>query len=505
EFRKGCNRLEASREIFTNNYLLFQYHESFNSSIGVLFLCFSSLNALLGRMQQIYSEAQICRRNICYRGEPDLERLMQTSRDPAELLWSWQQWRETVGPPIKLLYPAVVSLLNQGARNNGYQDIGECWREELETPDLEETVERLYQQVEPLYRLLHAVVRYRLVQLYGTGEVSPTGPIPAHLLVLRFSCRLQSKNYTTLSMLKRAEDFYTSLGLEPMTSSFWKNSILDKPRGYNGTCHGTAANMFKPGDYRMLLCADVTAEDFYVMHHEMGHVEYYMAYKNQPIVFQDGATSALQEAVGDSIMYGVMTSSHLERLGLGNRSDDFILLLRQALGKIPQLPFGLIIDKWRWNVFRGAITSDQYNEAWWELRRQYQGVMPPIPRSHKDFDPAAKFHIPDNTPYIRYFLSEIIQVQMFKGMCEAAIYGRVDSTRALPMPLHQCDIYGSKQAGRRLRAMMSLGSSQPWGTALRFLTGTSTYDVEPLLEYYAPVYQWLQQQIEELEIPVGWD
>ncbi|KAJ9582337.1 hypothetical protein L9F63_003325, partial [Diploptera punctata] len=310
---------------------------------------------------------------------------------------------------------------------------------------------------------------------------------------------LRMKNYTTHSMLKCAEDFYTSLGLEPMTPTFWNKSILTKPAGYNGTCHGTAANMFVQDDYRMVICAEVSAEDFYVIHHEMGHVEYYMAYKNQPVIFQDGATSALQESVGDAIMYGVMTSSHLERLGLGSQQDEFVNLLRQALSKIPQLPFGLLVDRWRWSVFRGDISPEQYNNAWWELRRSYQGVMPPVERTEDDFDPAFRVCTDDDIVYVlccRYFLSEILQVQMFKAMCEATLVGMTDSSVPFNIPLHQCDIYGSKQAGSKLRGMMSLGSSKPWYKALQILTGTSDYDVSPLLEYYAPVYLWLQQQVE---------
>ncbi|PNF34382.1 hypothetical protein B7P43_G14533 [Cryptotermes secundus] len=491
-------------------------------------VCFSELNTVLGLLQNTYSNARVCRRDVCYRGEPDLERLMAESRDPAELLWGWQEWRRAVGPPSRHLYPVVVGLMNQAARNNDYRDIGECWREELETPNLEHVVEELYRQVEPLYTLLHAVVRFRLAQFYGEETVPLTGPIPAHLLgnmwaqnwealldlllpdqkMMNLTSALHARNYTTVDMVRHAEDFYTSLGLERMTHSFWTHSQIERPADNNGTCHGTAANMYQSGDYRMLLCAEVNAEDFYVIHHEMGHVEYYMAYRNQPTVFQEGANSAFQEAVGDSVMYGVVAPQHLQRLGLINdtsQDNDLVLLLRQALFKLPQLPFGLLVDKWRWSVFRGDTPPEQYNIDWWELKRHYQGIVPPIPRADDDFDPAAKFHIPDNTPYIRYFLSDILQVQMFKGMCEAAVLGRVGTGEALPMPLHRCDIYGSKQAGKRLRGMMSMGSSQPWGKALQILTGNSYYDVKPLLQYYEPIYRWLQAQIQRYNIPVGWE
>ncbi|KAJ4443860.1 hypothetical protein ANN_05647 [Periplaneta americana] len=519
----------------------------------------SELNALLGRLQRLYSDARVCRGPVCYRGEPDLERLMARSRDPAELLWGWVAWRQAVGPPARPLYPAVVGLMNQGARSNGYPDAGAAWREELETPGLELVAERLFARAAPLYRLLHAVVRHRLGLLHGAEVVPPRGPIPAHLLgnmwaqdwgalldlllpgrAPSLTAALRLRNYTATDMVRRAEDFYTSLGLEPMTPSFWKHSQIERPRNSSGTCHGTAANMFRPGDFRMLLCAEVNEEDFYVIHHEMGHIEYYMAYRHQPVLFQEGANSAFQEAVGDAITYGVMAPQHLQRLGLSNGTEqeeqrlrvfenkvlrkifgakkdevtgewrklhntelhalysspdiirniksrhlrwaghvarmgdsrnayrvlvgrpegkrplgrprrrwednikmdlmevgyddrdwinlaqdrdrwqayqttlheeeyatcvtddgDLVLLLRRALSKLPQLPFGLLVDKWRWSVFRGDTPPQQYNSAWWELKRHYQGVVPPVARTEDDFDPAAKFHIADNTPYIR--------------------------------------------------------------------------------------------------------
>ncbi|XP_068083692.1 angiotensin-converting enzyme [Anabrus simplex] len=487
-----------------------------------------AMEKVWNRLQGHYMTARVCRRHndTCLPGEPDLERLMRTSRDPAELLWAWEGWRSAVGPPSKDLYTAFVNLQNQGARNNGYSDIGQCWREELETPNLESVADKLYQQVEPLYKMLHAVVRHRLRQYYGDSLVSATGPIPAHLMgnmwaqdwsalldlmtppvTLNLTAALLDSNYTVWGMVKRAEDLYTSLGLEPMTRTFWERSQVER-QSNAATCHGTAANLYRDGDYRMLLCAQVNEEDFYVIHHEMGHIVYYMAYRDQPVIFQDGANSAFQEAVGDTIMHAVMTPQHLQRLGLVNdtvpiQDLGFTLLLHQALSKIPQLAFGLVVDKWRWRAFDGRISPADYNKVWWDLKLKYQGVEPPVARKDDDFDPAAKYHIPDHTPYIRYFLSGILQVQMFKALCELAVLGAVGRGE-LPMSLHHCDLYGSKDAGKRLRAMMSLGSSRPWQEALLVLTGSSDYSTHPLLQYYAPVAEWLHMEIEQHNIPVGW-
>ncbi|XP_024945394.1 angiotensin-converting enzyme [Cephus cinctus] len=435
-----------------------------------------ALTAIFKELSTSYVTATVCRieenQEKCYNGEPELERLMSTSRNESELRWAWTSWRNEMSK-VKGLFTTAVTLQNLGARNNGYHDLGECWREELESPHLETLVDQLYQSVEPLYRLLHAVVRFRLAEVYP-GLIDLRGPIPAHLLGNMWSQNWESlvdllmpngnifgnvnealirKNYTVRDMVERAEDFYTSLGLPPMSREFWERSIFEKDNRTKLNCHATAANMYKNDDFRVLACLQVSAQDFYVIHHEMGHIQYYMAYKNQPAIFMDGANSAFHEAVGDAIMYGVLTPQHMQRLGLANDSalsNDLPLLLKQALGKLPQMPHALIMDKWRWDVFSGKIKDSLYNKAWWELNKKYLGIEPPVARNDDSFDPAAKFHITDNTPYIRYFLGYVLQVQLFEGMCQAAVTGKVGDP-LFKMPLHRCDIYGSKDAGRRLK------------------------------------------------------
>ncbi|XP_046592933.1 angiotensin-converting enzyme-like [Neodiprion lecontei] len=490
-----------------------------------------ALTSVFEKLSSSYANALVCRseehdEQKCYHGEPELERLVATSRNESELRWAWVSWRNEMSK-VKGLFTTSVALQNQGAWNNGYLDIGECWREELETSDLENVVEDLYRQIEPLYKLLHAVARFRLVQKYP-DIVDPRGPIPAHLLGNMWAQNwaslidiiwprakdngsvtgaLKRKNVTVTKMVKLAEDFYVSMGLPQLTSSFWENSVFERENRSEIACHGTAANMYRDNDYRILICAEVNAEDFYVIHHELGHVYYYMAYKDQPTIFMDGANSAFHEAVGDAVMYGVMTPQHMQRLGLISDStpdDDLPFLLRQALSKVPQLPHSLVIDKWRWKVFNGEIKSSEYNEAWWAITRRYQGIEPPLPRSDFFFDPAAKFHVTDNTPYVRYFLGYILQVQIFKGMCEAAVTGKVGDPN-FDIPLHRCDIYGSKNAGNKLKHLMELGSSMNWKYPLFLATGTKNYRVEPFLEYYEPIYRWLKLQVKYYDIPVGWD
>ncbi|XP_049845711.1 angiotensin-converting enzyme-like [Schistocerca gregaria] len=484
---------------------------------------------LSNQLQQVYTSASMCYNGRCYVGDEQLERAMQNTRQPEFLEWAWLSWRDTVGRPSRSIFRKLVILMNTAAKRRHYMDMGECWREELDTRLLEEEVFRLYEQVEPLYIMLHAVVRHHLANYYGDDIVDRKEPIPAHLLgnmwaqnwaaltdvVMPSASQfdigrmLRQHGVTVMSMVRSAEDMYVSMGLPKMPESFWKRSRFERTALRNVNCHGTAANMFQDHDYRMLYCAEVSREDYEVIHHEMGHIEYYMAYENQPTIFREGATSALQEAVGDAVSLAASVPQHLQRLSVTNDSAStdemsFSVLLQQALSRIPQLPFALVVDKWRWDVFRGVISPETYNHDWWHLRKKYLGITPPVPRSEADFDPGAKYHIANNVPYIRYFLSGILQVQLFKGMCQHAIYGAV-TDKPLPFPLHQCDIYGSKRSGAALWRMLKLGRSRPWPEALKILTGSKHYDVQPLLEYYAPLTAWLKQQIEKYNITVGWE
>ncbi|KAL1132116.1 hypothetical protein AAG570_010074 [Ranatra chinensis] len=423
------------------------------------------LTGLEKSLGSIYRNSRVCKTPArCYRIEPDLDKIMQESRDPKELLWAWKGWRDTVGPPSRELYPALIMMENQAAMNNGYNNMGECWREELEIPDLEQFVEQLYAEISPLHRLLHAFVRHKLSQMYGRELVDPNTTMPAHLLGNMWAQSWESLhpelaetivdldgavvNRSTNELFEIAQEFYTSIGFRNMPKNFWKNSKT--VRSENGSCHGTAANMYTKDDYRMLLCWKGQWEDFYVMHHEMGHIQYYMAYEKQPTIFKDGANSAFQEAIGDTIMLAVETRRHLQQIGIIKKNPilledlELSLLLRQALKKIPQITFGLVVDKWRWGVMSSKILPKDYNAAWWQYRRKYEGLHPPVLRAETDFDPAAKFHVADNTPYIRYFLSEFLQFQFLDILCD------VSNTNQKYL-LHQCDLYGSKDVGKRMK------------------------------------------------------
>jgi peptidyl-dipeptidase A len=440
-----------------------------------------------------------------------IEKRMAESRDPAELRDLWVGWH-AVGAPMRERYATLVSLTNEGARELGFRDTGALWRSYWDmTPDeFSAEVERLWQQVRPFYESLHAYVRSRLRAKYGPGVVPADGPIPAHLLgnvwaqswaeiypivappagaaPIDLTARLQAASYDARKMVRTAEQFFTSLGFEPLPSTFWERSMFVKPADREVVCHASAWDIDGKDDLRLKMCIQVRAEDFRVVHHELGHNVYQRAYSGQPYLFQNSANAAFHEAIGDTVALSI-TPEYLKRIGLvadvPDASGDLGLLLEQALDKVAFLPFGVVIDQWRWKVFAGEIPPASYNATWWKLRERYQGVTPPVARTERDFDPGAKYHVPANYPYTSYFLAHVLQFQFHKALCEAA--GNTG-------PLHRCSIYGNPAAGERLRKMLAMGASRPWPEAMEALTGQRRMDASALVDYFKPLKAWLDEQ-----------
>jgi peptidyl-dipeptidase A len=450
-----------------------------------------------------------------------IERLMATSRNPDELKRAWIGWH-AVGAPMRERYARMVELGNQGSRDLGYSDVGALWRANYDMPpdQFAKEMDRLWEQLSPLYLSLHAYVRGQLVKKYGKDVVPPNGPIPADLLgnpwaqewgniydLMDSPKPPQSYDLTKIlverktdakGMVGYGENFFKSLGFAPLPQSFWERSLFTKPADRDVVCHASAWDIDNKHDLRIKMCIQITAEDFGVIHHELGHNFYQRAYSNQPPLFQNSANDGFHEAVGDSIALSI-TPEYLKTIGLIETvppaSGDIDYLLRQALDKVAFLPFGLIIDKWRWQVFAGEAKPDQYNQAWWDLRLRYQGIAPPVARTEADFDPGAKFHVPGNVPYARYFLARIYQFQFYRALCKTA---------GVEGPLHRCSFYGSKAAGDKLNAMLSMGQSKPWPDELEVLTGQQEMDATALADYFAPLKIWLDEQNKKNNYPVGW-
>jgi peptidyl-dipeptidase A len=447
--------------------------------------------------------------------------LMAKSRDPEELKRAWAGW-QAVGAPMRVRYARMVELTNEGARELGFHDAGEIWKSQYDMPaeDYEKEVDRLWLQLQPFYASLHAYVRAQLVKKHGQGTVPPNGPIPAQLLGNLWSQEwnniadlmdapespqsydlskiLQDRKTDARGMVKYGENFFISLGFAPLPQTFWERSLFTKPADREVVCHASAWDIDNADDVRIKVCLHPTAEDFLTVHHELGHNFYQRAYKNQPALFQNSANDGFHEAVGDTIALSV-TPDYLKQIGLidsvPSPSGDTKYLLDSALEKVAFLPFGLLVDKWRWDVFAGKIKPGNYNQAWWELRTRYQGIAPPVARSESDFDPGSKSHIPGNTPYSRYFVARILQFQFYRAMCREAGFSG---------PLYRCSFYGNKAAGAKLNKMLAMGTSRPWPEELEVLTGERQLDAGALLEYFAPLKAWLDEQNRKNNNPVGW-
>jgi peptidyl-dipeptidase A len=448
----------------------------------------------------------------------EITEILATDRNPARLREVWEGWH-TVAPPMKQSYARFVELSNKGARDLGFADTGAMWRSKYDMPPeaFSAELDRLWEQLRPLYLSLHAYVRTRLRERYG-DQVPADGPMPAHLLgniwaqdwsnlyglvgpatgarTASLTGVLRARKVSPTDMTRYAERFFTSLGFEPLPPTFWERSLFVKPRDRDVVCHASAWDINNVDDLRFKMCIDQTEEDFRVIHHELGHNFYQRAYAAQPTIFRDGANDGFHEAIGDTIALSV-TPEYLVKVGLMDRapdaSGDVALLLRTALERLAFLPFGLIVDAWRWQVFSGEVAPDAYNRAWWALRERYQGVRPPSTRGEELFDPGAKYHIPANTPYSRYFLASVLQFQFHRALSQAA---------GCTTPLHRCSIYGNAEAGTRLRATLEMGASRPWPEALEALTGQRQLDATAMADYYAPLKAWLDEQNKDAK--VGW-
>ncbi|MEM6454097.1 MAG: M2 family metallopeptidase [Acidobacteriota bacterium] len=475
----------------------------------------AEMATIMADLSSTYSRSRTCAEPSNPATCPDLGALsytIATSRDEAALRAAWTGWR-TVSPAMRDDYARYVELGNAGARALGFADLGAMWRAKYDMdPDaFAAELDRLWTQVAPLYEALHCHVRARLARHYGTDVVDPTGPIPAHLLgnmwaqqwssiydlvaprgrdtSIDLTQLLARNGVDARGMVRYGERFFTSLGFDPLPESFWQRSMFTRPADRDVVCHASAWNVDYVDDLRIKMCIQITGDDFITVHHELGHNVYQRAYSDLPLLYRDSANDGFHEAIGDTVALSI-TPAYLVDVGLlrrapKRRGGDVAQLMRLALDKIAFLPFGLLIDQWRWQVFAGDATPATYNDAWWALRTRYQGVAPPTARPADAFDPGAKYHVPASVPYARYFLATILQFQFHQALCETA---------GVEGPLHRCSIYGNDAAGEKLRTMLSMGASRPWPDALEVITGTRTMDAQPILDYFAPLQAWLDAQ-----------
>ncbi|RZA17551.1 MAG: peptidase M2 family protein [Lysobacteraceae bacterium] len=505
------------------------------------------LTRIATRMEGLYGAGKYCTgegESLACRDIGQLSGVLAHDRRYEAQLDAWTGWH-TISQPMRKDYTRFVELVNTGAREMGFADAGEMWRSgyDMSPAEFAAETDRLWNQVKPLYEQLHCYARGRLETTYGAdkGQVAG-GLLPAHLMgnmwqqdwselwdilqpykgvgeldvdaALRriaddtlsreldkpgspeaseatrtFMAQRAAELSTARAMTGRAEDFYVSMGMPKLPASYWDKSQFIKPLDREVMCHASAWDLDMAGDVRTKMCIVPSEAELHTIYHELGHVYYDLAYNKQPPLFQNGAHDGFHEAIGDTIVLA-MTPEYLASVGLVGRQQQghealVNAQMRMALAKVSFLPFGLMIDRWRWGVFDGSIKPGDYNKAWWELKARYQGVAPASPRGEEFFDAGAKYHVPGNTPYTRYFLSHILQFQFYKALCDASGFNG---------PLYECSFYGSKAAGDKYSAMLSRGASQPWPRTMRELSGGEKMDAGALLEYFAPLQDWLKQQ-----------
>ncbi|QDP18744.1 M2 family metallopeptidase [Sphingomonas xanthus] len=434
---------------------------------------------------------------------------------PAQFAEMWTSWHDNVGAPMKDDYVKMIALSNAGAKELGFADSGAMWRSAYDMPpeQFAQETERMWQEVKPLYMALHTYVRTKLNQKYGSAIQPANGPIRADLLGNMWAQEwgniyplvapkgagdvgydvtdlIVAKKVDEKGMVKIGEQFFSSIGFEPLPETFWTRSMFLKPRDREVVCHASAWDIDNKDDLRIKMCIKRNADDFITIHHELGHNYYQRAYNQQPFLYLNGANDGFHEAIGDMVALSI-TPEYLVQIGMLPRSrvpsadKDIGLLLRQAMDKVAFLPFGLMIDRYRWGIFDGSIQPADYNTAWTKMRLDYQGITPPAPRGVNAFDAGAKYHIPASVPYTRYFLARILQFQFYKAACDQAGWTG---------PLHRCSFYGNKQVGERLNAMLEMGASKPWPDALEAFTGERQMSGKAMMEYFAPLKAWLDQQ-----------
>ena len=483
------------------------------------------LSDISTKLEAMYGSGKHCYEDgLCLDLEA-FENIIDSSRDSNELLKAWTGWHE-IGKPMKPMYLRMVDIGNQGSQDLGFDGLSDLWFSKYDMPAEEFLAEtdRVWDEVKPLYEALHCHVRSKLNEEYGDDVVPIDGPLPVHVLgnmwgqswsniydlvyekdESKFSVDvtqiIEERKINEQEMVKYAEDFFLSMGFKPLPKTFWERSLFVKPKDRSVVCHASAWNLDPANnDLRIKMCIEKNEEDFITIHHELGHIFYYQAYNHLPTLFQGGANDGFHEAFGDLLTLSI-TPDYLNKIGFISikeasdaKKDPIGLLMKQALEGVVVIPWALTLDKWRSGVFNGEIKESNLNSSWWSMRESYQGITSPVYRSEEYFDPGAKYHIPANTPYTRYYLARIMQYQFHEALCNAMNFDG---------PLHECSIYGNEVAGEKIISTMAMGQSQPWQNAFENITGSRNLSGSSVMNYYKPLKEWLDKQNENRMC--GWE
>ncbi|VDK44288.1 unnamed protein product [Anisakis simplex] len=503
----------------------------------------------------------------CVLKHADLPSILAREKNAKNAKHIWLMWRATISPQLAPSYERLMELTNQGATLNGFSNGGAMWRSpydlsiESGRPKLNmlDEMNRLFDQILPFYKQLHAYVRRQLTGVFGienTVELSKDGPIPAHLLksligddwtALYYDTRpfesddtrseeinanLHRLNYTSKAMFIQAYKYFKQLGFGKLPHTLWTKSVFSRTWSKDMVCNPAVAYDMRDvnaNDYRIKACVQPNENDFKRAHKLMAHLYYEYLYREQPFPLREAANPSTLMALINAFANLATNIDYLKSLAMLCYLDfvvygpplwfllfsceehevDIIKLLPtgasnghaaqvnmlylEALEQFVKLPYDLVVDVWRFNIFDGKTTKETWNDDWWKLREHYQGLKGP---SHQatDFDAIVSPAISQkHSPAIRHFVSYIMQFQFMKALCNNKTTNLNEGCRL------------QKSAVANVKRVMMAGSSINWMDALKMITGSEQLDAKPLLEYYEPLISWLGNANEHDQVVVGWD
>ena len=435
----------------------------------------------------------------------EIDNVLRDETDLARRLKVWEASKE-VGIGLK---PGLLNLRrvrNETVQALGYKNYFDYQVSDygMSTGEMMDLIEKINQELRPLYRELHTYARYELAKKYNVKEVPEY--LPAHWLPNRWAQDWSSmvtvkgmnldsvlKTKSAEYIVKDGEDFYKSLGFNALPQSFWqKSSLYPAPAGanYKKNNHASAWHIDLNADVRSLMSVEPNAEWYETANHELGHIYYYMSYTNKdvPPLLREGANRAYHEAMGSLMGLASVQKPFLEKKGIipsGVKSDEIQALLKEALNYAVFIPFSAgTMTEFEKSLYADDLPADQINAKWWELAKKYQGIVPPTDRGENFADAASKTHINDDAAqYYDYALSFVILFQLHDHIAKNILKQDPKAT----------NYYGNKEVGKFLKEIMTPGSSKDWKAVLKEKTG-SDLSAKPMLDYFEPLMQWLKEQ-----------
>ncbi|XP_075170478.1 angiotensin-converting enzyme-like [Haematobia irritans] len=450
---------------------------------------------------------------------PDIQRIVATTNDPAELKYYWDAWREKNTVWSAVNFYTIIEAMKKSAELLD-RPVLDLYYSGYNVEEFLKEMDRVMEELKPTYQQMHAFIRRELHKKYGSDVIDENGPIPHHLFeqVLAQAWKEGSiiedyfpfkelpaydgfvKNFNSKKMLNDSQDFYKSLGFSDLDEDFLKNRIKeeDESESLNG-CRDNIMDI-TPKVY-MEYCRKVDFRKFMQMHGYVGRIHYAQEKKNLPAFFFHAYD--LEYPVGEAVILSASTPKHLQTIGL---AKDFKFtektlmnrLFRMGIHTILNIPEFYVQSKIVSELLKGTVDMDTVNKRYWKLMEDYAGVEPPSDREEGSIDFPYKFYLDvEENHQTKKFVSEILGYQFYKALCQKS----GDQGQ-----LHNCDFYGNKDVGNVLKSMMSLGSTKSFKDVIsKILTDNTSLCANPLVEYYTPILDWVKTLNEQNKVKIGWN